>query len=1080
MIELKHAEFEKNKIYSNIQIIIIIATHKEKEIVFKYLKPLPNHNDILKYYHEGQVYYLGLMGLFPVCVVKTTMMGSANRDGSITTLSDTLGFWKNVKAVIMPGLAFGRCDKSQKIGDILVSETIASYEMAKEDEEIGTIHRGQIVPAGRVLLNRFTQDDNWRFDGVDYKVIKCQILSGEKLVDDKKVKTKLFDQFKDAKGGEMEGHGVFVASDINKTEWIVCKSICDWAVGKNDDGQDLAARTSISYVENILNNTDIFIALDIKSISDKNLQHDFFGQEPNYQKILGYDIVKIIFPRHEIKQNLVSISKERVYYEFFEVKLFKNNIVGYLFFAKNVIQDKVIKHFIENNEHNYNSLIVCSPRVRSEVTGQDNFRLKNIEKKLQSHGVENVEYEYIEDLVWQYSFNGNLANEYEDDKYFIDQKISSFLHTNKSIKEKSLDYFETIFFDSSKPLIAVLGSAGVGKTTLCNQLKKLIFKINKKGGIQKNAIYISSSDINLSDHTHDVNNITDLYNISQQGIKQHDQLIDSTNLEVNISCGNIIVIIDGLDEIEATLKDKFNFDEFIKYSINLKNSYNNSMIIVTCRDYYMDQYQNNDSIELLSLSGFDENLAERYFDRRFYNQTGNMKGKALKLLSNLEIIDGGYYAPVILALICDLIEIEDEIDNKDILNEYCKSKYLFINDFDLIVNRLIDREILRQTLTLSVDEVIEIFFEIARTSNGVIRKTDLDKVIELYYVKDEDRSHSSFYVNPLLRSVQKDPYIEFRYDHLLLILRSRYFIYHVTQDTHHPDNLRYALLKFYDGKGDLLIDILNHSKDISEEILFSAVKRLIRGFTNMLKGRNGKNLGSDRKKLDEDKKCISALLYLYFGSYQQNTKTDIAEKIKLLFSGHIQYMFIYGDFYPIDFSGLKIENSGFYDFNNFDKSFFPKNEIVFFDTEFTNINPKLQLKIEKEIFDKSCHINSKLKHAITKVEGNKKELIQFIKSDFIKLFKIFFSGENFGKVSENLFKGYNTRFYSKLTTNDYVTFFFEKGIFKKEKSNKTPIHFVYFVNQDHQHSIRYLLTNSSFDKELRNLFTIFLKRNFDI
>ncbi len=80
------------------------------------------------------------------------------------------------------------------------------------------------------------------------------ILSGEKLVDNAEFKAKLFGQFPQAIGGEMEGAGLGAASGRGGTAWILVKSICDWGDGqKHKQHQPLAAAASASLVHHVLN-----------------------------------------------------------------------------------------------------------------------------------------------------------------------------------------------------------------------------------------------------------------------------------------------------------------------------------------------------------------------------------------------------------------------------------------------------------------------------------------------------------------------------------------------------------------------------------------------------------------------------------------------------------------------------------------------------------------------------------------------------------------------------------------------------------------------------------------------------------
>lgn len=261
----------KNKV----KIIIMTATDIEKEAVFKYLEPLPECKLLKVDTTTKQTYTIGMFGEYPVIHVQTNM-GSTSPDGSTLTTKDVLDHWKP-KAIIMPGIAFGKDSKKQKIGDVLISEFIVEYDSSKIKEG-NEIPRGSIARSGLTLFNRFKNCNEWEYkleDGSRAKKIMGRLLSGSKLVDDKEFKKHLFELFPEAIGGEMEGSGVYAASFHESfNEWILVKGICDWAENKESEDKDKNQRTAVeaavSLCYQIFLNPYAFINLDVKSINDIN------------------------------------------------------------------------------------------------------------------------------------------------------------------------------------------------------------------------------------------------------------------------------------------------------------------------------------------------------------------------------------------------------------------------------------------------------------------------------------------------------------------------------------------------------------------------------------------------------------------------------------------------------------------------------------------------------------------------------------------------------------------------------------------------------------------------------------------
>ncbi len=272
-ISPKEVEILKNKVKT----IIMTATDIEKETVFKYLQPLPECEALKVDTTTKQTYTIGVLGKYPVIHVQTNM-GSTSSDGSILTTKDVLDYWKP-KAIIMPGICFGKDMQKQKIGDILISEFIVEYDNSKIKNG-HEIPRGSIVRSGLTLFNRFKNCIGWKYlleDGSEARIINGRLLSGSKLVDDKEFKRHLFELFPEAIGGEMEGSGVYAASFHESfNEWILVKGICDWAENKESEDKDknqrIAVEAAVSLCHHVLLNPYALKALDVESINDINLK----------------------------------------------------------------------------------------------------------------------------------------------------------------------------------------------------------------------------------------------------------------------------------------------------------------------------------------------------------------------------------------------------------------------------------------------------------------------------------------------------------------------------------------------------------------------------------------------------------------------------------------------------------------------------------------------------------------------------------------------------------------------------------------------------------------------------------------
>jgi Nucleoside phosphorylase len=257
--EIKH-------LFNGELILIVTATDLETTNFHKRLTPNQGYDHILRLYEGNLTYFFGVFGSYKIAHVQCAM-GSISRDSSIMTVSTALQKLKT-KVVIMIGIAFGVDEVKQKIGDVLIAESVVPYN-SKRVGRGQTIHRGIEAQSSQILLNRFKNIRTWEHlinGNSTAKLIFTRVLSGEELVDNIKYRNKLTTTFPDSKGGEMEGAGVYSACG-NKIDWILVKGICDFANGdkgvNKKENQETAIESALSICLELFSSSFAFKDLDI-------------------------------------------------------------------------------------------------------------------------------------------------------------------------------------------------------------------------------------------------------------------------------------------------------------------------------------------------------------------------------------------------------------------------------------------------------------------------------------------------------------------------------------------------------------------------------------------------------------------------------------------------------------------------------------------------------------------------------------------------------------------------------------------------------------------------------------------------
>jgi nucleoside phosphorylase len=245
-----------------IDLLLVTVTPIERRAVLSRLWPLPDADAVFTGSLDLVTYRVGQFGRYRAAHVQSTMGSGGSRGAALTTHEAIQR--AQPKAVLVLGIAFGASRRKYRLGDVLVAERIAPYELAKVTAE-EMHHRGQHLSAGVYLAERFTnRRDDWRHPrGAGFvDVHHGLMLSGEKVIDGQTFRDALLQHYPTAIGGEMEGSGAYAAAERHRTQILLVKGICDWADGhKNDRAQAFAANAAVSLAEHVLSKPDILAEL---------------------------------------------------------------------------------------------------------------------------------------------------------------------------------------------------------------------------------------------------------------------------------------------------------------------------------------------------------------------------------------------------------------------------------------------------------------------------------------------------------------------------------------------------------------------------------------------------------------------------------------------------------------------------------------------------------------------------------------------------------------------------------------------------------------------------------------------------
>lgn len=745
-------------------------------------------------------------------------------------------------------------------------------------------------------------------------------------------------------------------------------------------------------------------------------------------------IISIVYPNRDIEK-----TKEEKDFQFYRLSDVNQKKIGYVFLGRNISFSKSISNFFLNNKNEIKDLISLTflfPKEISKTTGEEvKNRKSNIVIKCKPYeknfSTIDFAYEFIEDYIWNHCLTNSLKeiSNITSDPFFTDQ----WLYKENINNEENIDKLSLIFLDEiithkssdNKPIHILLGDGGVGKTTFCEQAVKKV-DLLLAGGAKKKALLLSSFDLpdELSNYDQSVDSIQSLYRILQD---DPDTTLNTQNLALNISSGNLLIIIDGLDEIESKLKEKFNLEAFIDSVIELNDTYLNCSVIITSRDNNSDKFD-TDKVNIYKFKGFDETLINKYLKVRYGRKNEHSeKGfdrKVLKYISKLSLNTNQIVTPLIMRLICDLVETEnfnvESLDTKE--NTYFKKN----NPLDEVIYKIIDRDIIKQNINISCDDYFEILKDIVFDYNCNITKKDLNELLEYSHLGIKEQAayeYTNFYVSPLLQRTGDT--FRIKHDSLEFWIKARYITHQINTTTKERNQNVITLIARECYKGGALVKEIASNSNIGKYDYFrSAIKDTL----NEIKCSNG--------TIQSLRKTISSMLYLAM-SNEIKSKENYSKTLLSLFdinSDHrIRYLSIYGDFFPLDFKVFTVINGYFSGYSNLGKSIIPENKAIFIECEFKDIDTSNFSKstISIENFD-NCILPNEIKNIIHTDIKNKRDEISNVKSDLKKIFKVGFKQNSFVWKSDQLYKQKCASLKHNFILSKYIEILLEKNFLNTE------------------------------------------------
>lgn len=746
-----------------------------------------------------------------------------------------------------------------------------------------------------------------------------------------------------------------------------------------------------------------------------------------YEDLRAEEVVKLWLPNQQVKSEIIRRdSQSRVVYDYIESNVDSKIKLGALFLRSRSSLDKSITDFFESRNGSLpNSLHVVTPRTY-RPDGHEIDRRKSIQDVVNARppaerAITTVT--YFDEFVWEKCLPENIRSPHipsTSSQTVIPQQIEEVAAGGRKPKaHNARNYVKQVLTRSNEysPVQVVTGPAGIGKTTFCDDIAKFIATQDKK-----HVVVLSSTDFRDISESAPVESVGDLYRLATEyDFIEENGFVDKHNFEINLGCGNFVLIIDGFDELESHLGDSLDFSKFMKSLADLEDCFHKVLVVLTVRDNDVDRFKLIPHTTTVRLLGFSNEDTERYLKERL---KPDQVSSAKSLLDTFKVANEDQLpttVPLYASLICDYLIEEGQI-NPTPSSAGLSGAMSFSHNrpLDRLIKKVVDREIAKQSLgSISPDDFFDILIEVIRSPQSTITMSALSGFVSSCGGEESGIKPENFMRNPFLR--WHSGKVSFKYDSLSYFFKSRLLARQVGEGTFTPLPALEFLSELSRGEGPLNDDFLQIFPP-SANADSAATKKWFRLLIKHC-GSSGFNLLSRR--------AISGFLYWAVNAAQdKNERTEII--CELFESSTWTGFSILGKFHPLDLTDISIQDGYIENYANLKLCENRTGSTVFHNTWVDFDERSTPDKLDKTLFAETCRFSENLRSSFLAREMANESSIEIVRENLYKILKVGFRGNKFLWKSNAVYKMVTV--IGKHSLQTYLDLLKEKGVLVQQPS----------------------------------------------
>lgn len=713
------------------------------------------------------------------------------------------------------------------------------------------------------------------------------------------------------------------------------------------------------------------------------------------------DVVHLCFPKNRIDTKISRADRSnRLVYDYVLADLGGELSKGMMFLRSRTTIERTLLDFHEQVGPNRPSALeIITPRVYRQ-DGHEIDRRKSILEIIKSTPLNdrgwNIHVKYFDDFVWEsclpesFRADGSLP---QKPAHFIQQDLEPIGDAGGADEQiDASNYISNILAKPHEfnPVQIVIGPAGIGKTTFCDNISAYINSQERK-----RVIFLSATDFREISNSTSIESVSDLYRVAAiHGLIDEEFSIESHNFEINLACGNFVLLIDGFDELESHLGDSLNFEKFMRSLSDLEDCFRKVLVIMTVRDYHIDRFKQIRQASICRLLGFSNADTDRYLKDRLQP---TMIGEAKRLLRSFNE-DGEETqkttVPLYASLICDHLVEETPGSGSSLIDSLDSSRFFLRNSpLDILVKKIVDREIAKQSLgKIHQDDFFEILIEIIRAPQLTITKAALVECVKACEGEENSINATNFMRNPFLR-LSNDT-ISFKYDSLTHFFKSRYLARRIRDGQFSKSPSIEFMAEFCRGEGPLYDEI--------RSVFPSAANAESVNTLNWFRGLVKYELQSPDTALPW-RKALSG--FLYWALQECADKAERTNRINKYFDSNTwKGLSIFGRFYPLSLVGIEVYDGLIENYSQIQNCDFVPGKIVFRSGYVYFDDNSLPEKLERSIFSKECVFSPNLITSFQAKQMAGESSHEVIRDNLYKILKVGFKANRFVWKSKDVYR----------------------------------------------------------------------------